>query len=175
MEILVVFFAVVVLLTYYRRKYNKYIGLKYRYKLYELRDELRTRAINKEINQQSLGFKIYDSILSSNINNYYFITLYSLIKISRKYKGSEEKMRDLSIIVNKELDKNAYLNNIDIEYKKATTNYLKNQLVIYRLYKYLKKLFGSVNISNNFIYSPTKAAEDSRYYRETGGAMTLPC
>jgi len=78
-----IFFEIILLYAvvsfFIRRQRNSYLSLKYRYKIYALRDKLRGVLIDDKINKNDWVFDYFDSSFSKLVNQLDMLTIYKAI------------------------------------------------------------------------------------------------
>ena len=125
-----VWFAPIILtltfLAFWRAAHLKYVSLKFKYRLYELRDELRTLAINQEVDCDNWLFEYFDRSLSKAISQHYHITLFWLASLGYKYRNDKD-LHELSRIITSEFKKVPKIGKIRKEYLEALTEYIEDQ------------------------------------------------
>ena len=126
---LVIIIMVLFLLAFWRRMHQSYEELRFKYRLYELRDNLRYKAIKGEVDPNHWLFDYFDNTLSKAISRSYYITLFSILGLNFKYQGKKE-VTEFSKKLNDEIKNSPVYKEILDSYLKALGNYIIHQHAI---------------------------------------------
>lgn len=142
-----VFTLIFIVFSVWRFLYNEAAELQFRSDVYELRDELRRKAISGEVDKDSWLFDFLDNSFSKGIAESYYITLFRLILLDSLHDN--EKYLKFSKKLEKELKKNPVLADLRNKYFSIIFEYIKNQhslSVKYIIGPILMPLIGSAGL-----------------------------
>lgn len=121
-----IFFFLIFLLAIWRRSHVHYAHIKYRHALYELRDELRLKAIKGEIDSNHWLFNYYDKTISGLVANTYFITLFFFMGVAFIH-AKDHKLPNFRVDLEKDINKNPYYKDLDARISKASACLINEQ------------------------------------------------
>ena len=162
---LAIIIIVLFLLALCRRLHQSYEALKFKYKLYALRDQLRKMAINNKIDSGSWLFDYYDNSFSKAISEAYYLTLFRVVILEFKYNDSKE-FENFAKKVEFESRKYPELEQIRKAYFEAVKSYLLNQHYIsvnFFIKPVAKLLIGASTTARKF----NKLLEGILFFPET--------
>ena len=139
-------FAVIILtffmLSIFRKLFINFNTLKFKYKLYGLRDELRkvSTGSSKDSEEEWL-LDYYDNTLSKTIKESYYLTLFHIIMLQLKH--NEKNLDELYDKLNTETKKRPALLRIQQEFNKTITDYIFKQHYI-SYYLFVKPILVSL-------------------------------
>ena len=126
---LVITIMVLFLLALWRKMHQKNEQLKFKYKVYALRDKIRYKAITGEIDPNHWLFDYYDNTFSKAISRSYYITLLSVLVLNFKHQD-EEELHKFSKKLIKETEKEPVFREIYYEYLNALLHYIVMQHMV---------------------------------------------
>lgn len=115
-----------IVLMVWRGFQQKYATLKFRYKIYALRDHLRKMAIVGEIDEDDWTFSYFDKSFSKAISESYYITIFHLLMLAIAH-SKDEQLQILSEELTEALEKNPQLQSLQADYIDAVIDYMKDQ------------------------------------------------
>lgn len=121
-----IFFFAIFLLAIWRRFHVHNSHVKFRHTLYALRDELRMKAIQGEIDSDFWLFNYYDKTISKQISNTYYITIFFIVSSAELHRN-DEKLKNFRVELNNTLKKQPFYSDLDIRLKAATLELIKEQ------------------------------------------------
>jgi len=133
------FFTVIFVWAVLRRFHHRFVALKFKYRLYELRDELRRDAIQGGIDKDSWLFNYFDNTLSVQISQSYKLTLFRAIYLHFLYSENAE-INTFRKKLDEELAQNSKYQDLYDRYAAALISYM----------------FYQHDVSGNFIYYPIR-------------------
>ncbi len=116
---------VLVILSFWRHLHQKYATLKFKYKIYSLRDSLRKMTINGEV-EPNWMFDFFDTSLSKAISESYYITLFRLSTLATIHEKDQELMKFSEKLEN-EISLYPKIKRIQEEYILAVKSYVLDQ------------------------------------------------
>lgn len=123
MNILICICLVIVVYWRARNMYYKRLTREYQFKLYKLRDELRTLAIDGKIDSKYWMFNYIDTSISKTISVMDNMNLFFLFLVAKK-NNKNNKIESFKSAVTVELQKNSCLNDIYIQYGNLNVDFL---------------------------------------------------
>ena len=119
--------ACLILLVTLRKFHQNYSQLKFKYKLYELRDRVRRLKLEGKFDGKSDWlFDYYDQSFSKSISRSYFVTLYSLIIFSMRH-GGDTQLKAFNKALYEEIEDSEDLQLLSKEYVDAVEYYVFDQ------------------------------------------------
>lgn len=118
--------AIIFLLAFWRKMHQRYHWLVFKYKVYALRDQLRTLAYQGKIDKESWIFEYYDNTFSKAIGKSYYITGFYVSMLAYKYKDDEEFIQ-LKRKISIETKSNPVLEELTDSFVLAVKKYIREQ------------------------------------------------
>ncbi len=163
---------VLIILSFWRYFHQKYATLKFKYKLYSLRDRLRKMAINGEIKSEWI-FEFFDTSLSKAISESYYITLFRLSTLAVIHENDQELV-EFSKKLEKDLSIESNIKEIQESYFLAVKTYVLDQhyvSITFIIKPIVVLVFGTAAAASKFnqwlrgilVYPETSASEKFAY------------
>lgn len=132
-----------------RKLYLSFISRKFRYRIFELRDDLRRLAIDGKVDKDAWVFDYFDKSFSKSIAEYYYITAFRLVGSSMRIKGDEE-FEKFSRKLDNELEKNEHVKELVEKYYSIVADYVFNKHSISMKY-FILPIFAPIVGMNNLV------------------------
>lgn len=126
MNTLIIFVLVLITLSVWRRFHQQHSNLKFKYKLYALRDEVRELAYHNKIECDGWLFDYFDESLSKAISESYYITLFRIVMLDFEHKR-EPKLKEFKAKLEAEVSNSKEMLGIFQRYKDAIKDYVIDQ------------------------------------------------
>lgn len=163
---------ILITLSFWRHFHQKYATLRFKYKIYSIRDSLRKMAIKGEI-ESNWMFDFFDTSLSKAISESYYITLFRLSTLALIHENNQELIK-FSKKLDNSISANPKIKEIQEEYFLAVKSYVLDQhyVSINFVIKPLSVLiFGAATAASKFnqwlkgilVYPETSASEKFAY------------
>ncbi len=169
-----IIFIILVSIFIIRKSVNSKSQLQFEYELFEIRDELRSYAINKEIDCENDGFNYLDKTISLHIQQSYSITLFRLVANATIY-SQDENLQKKQEYINQLLSKDKKLLIIQEKLVNSIQEYVFRQHIV-SIVIFLLPIIYAVNqysnaknwvrrLSKGLLYSPSSSYIDEQYNR----------
>lgn len=119
-------------IVFLKRKHQRFVERKYKYRLHKIRDDLRRLGATGVIDPQSAIFGYYDESFSKNIQQSYYLTLPGMAYIYSKHK-SDPNLAKFSATITEETKKYPDLVRLREKASKATQHYVLQQEVLFHI------------------------------------------
>ncbi len=117
---------IMLILAVWRRFHQKYVNLKFKYDVYALRDELRLMAQNGVIDKDGFLFEYYDDSFSKAIAESYYITIFRIVLLAKKYE-LDPRYKELRSTLDNETKKIPEIQELKLRYAAAIQTYVTDQ------------------------------------------------
>ena len=140
--------VVLFVLAVWRRLHHRYASLKFKYKLFELRDRLRRMAIEGEIDCDSWIFSYFDTSFSKAIQSYYWITMFRMFVLAVKHED-DPALERFRTRMEAEVGQNKSLKDLQDEYIEAAKIYMieQHKVSIYLVKPFVYFIFGAAAVA----------------------------
>lgn len=126
MTLLTIILLLVFCMALIRKFHHNYVQLKFKYRVFALRDRLRRIALMGDIEIDDQLFDYYDKSFSKAISKSYYLTLFHVSLLAVKYYNQKEII-ELEEYLIEQTKKNKKLQEIHNDYLMALREYLISQ------------------------------------------------
>ena len=126
MTLLTIILLVVFCMALIKRFHQNYVQLKFKYRVFALRDRLRRMVLMGDIDIDDQLFDYYDKSFSKAISKSYYLTLFHVSLLAVKYYNQKEII-EFEEYLNEQTGKNEKLRKIHNDYLLSLREYLVSQ------------------------------------------------
>lgn len=154
-NILFILFLIGILYWHVKLLFLKNQTLRYKYKLYKLRDELRMLAIEKKVSVDSIGFVYLDSSISGILEHLDSFNVFAIfITLNKKRVPS---VKNFITAIELEIEKTEHLSDIRMRYYTIIVSYILRKHFLTCAFFWLKNYVFNFKVTFFYIRARMKA------------------
>jgi hypothetical protein len=143
-----------IVIIMYRKFNNRYRELEFKIRLYELRDNLRSLAIEEKVNVSTREYDYTDFSITKAIEDSYYFTLFYVFVNEIKHEITKKDIEGYRLMfneINEKIQANVYLKEINFKRNRLIWDHIYHQnLITIFLFKHLFLLIFGINHLRNF-------------------------
>jgi hypothetical protein len=173
MNTLIIFLIAGIAYWRIRNLYYKSLALKYKHKLYALRDKTRRYAIEKKISPNSKFFDYLDTSICVTIKELDYLNLLTVLLLSRRHRN-DKKVKEFGRALEHITEQNKYAKELFAEYGVILVDYVgkKHYIIRFCLKSTLSLLYRILNAKKQ-VGEISDRIQSLRTYPETSSASLL--
>lgn len=154
-----------------RNLFYNWLTLKYKYRLYALRDKTRRYAIEKKINQHDRFFDYLDTTICVSINSLSFLNIVTVVILFNRHKDQSDII-EISEMIGSATEKNKYAKELYDEYNSILNGFIlsKHYMIKYLIFFMFNFVFQILKIKLKFNTFKRNAINSLSVYPETSTA-----